>query len=160
MELARSSPEFAKLESEKADLELSLVEMQSKLQAVEAHAASVSEKLQAVEAEAKHPIFGNLVSDFGYKKIYAMNPAIVCDPQKFPIWEFQRSFRRERALEIANFKQKDQRFGFPGAIVGYEVDGAEAAGRAHGHRAIRGVLDGQHRIGGLHELLKRGGVAS
>ena len=82
MELARSSPEFAKLESEKADLELSLVEMQSKLQAVEAHAASVSEKLQAVEAEAKHPIFGNLVSDFGYKKIYAMNPAIVCDPQK------------------------------------------------------------------------------
>ena len=158
-ELVRSSPEFLCATEEIQALQAEIELAQSQTADAQADAEAAKRELAEAKAarDAVHPVFGKLVADLGYKRVYAMNPAMVCDPQKFPIWEFQRSFRRDRAIEIANFKQKDQRFGFPGTIVGYEVEGAqEKADKRTVTAQIRGVLDGQHRIGGLQELLQRG----
>uniref|UniRef100_A0A7S2RJV7 Uncharacterized protein n=1 Tax=Mucochytrium quahogii TaxID=96639 RepID=A0A7S2RJV7_9STRA len=107
-------------------------------------------ELQATKkAEARvgrHPIYGQLVHDFGYKKVYASEPKRLVDKIVLPVWERQRTFRPERAKAIAEAKTNDDRFGLPGVISVYDVDQWDK----------RGIVDGQHRIGGL-ELLLRGG---
>lgn len=48
-------------------------------------------------SESKHEIFGNLISDFGFKKVYASDPKLLCDPAVLPIWEKQRFYNAKRA---------------------------------------------------------------
>lgn len=99
----------------------------------------------------EHPVLGNLVYDFGFKRVYAMRPENLCDARVVPVWNLQRSFRLERAETIAKAKLKDPVMGFPGVITLYQLP--SAPGQPDGFRAI---LDGQHRVGALRLLGQRG----
>ena len=45
---------------------------------------------------AEHPVLGQLLHDFGYKRVYATRAATLVDAQQVPVWNMQRSFRAER----------------------------------------------------------------
>lgn len=90
-----------------------------------------------------HPIYGKLLCDFGFKKLYATSPKALCDKSVMPVWEKQRIFREDRSKAIAAAKRKDNRFGLPGVITIFESKNDK-----------RGILDGQHRVGGLELLLQ------
>lgn len=53
-------------------------------------------------ANENHPIFGKFLADFGYKKVYAADPAKLY--ASTPIYKKQRTFRTERASAIARAK--------------------------------------------------------
>ena len=65
-------------------------------------------------ANENHPIFGRFLSDFGYKKIYAADPAKLY--ASTPIYKKQRTFRTERASAIARAKSLSGVTGWPGTI--------------------------------------------
>ena len=46
--------------------------------------------------EEPHPIFGRLLHDFGYKRLYAQRMSELLNPKSLPVWESQRSFRKDR----------------------------------------------------------------
>ena len=48
----------------------------------------------------EHEIYGQLMVDLGYKKIYCANPVTLLAQAK--IWKKQRAFRQHRAESIAN----------------------------------------------------------
>jgi hypothetical protein len=48
-----------------------------------------------------HPVFGTLLHDFGYKKVYAMPAVHLVSKEKVMVYEQQRAFRAERAEVIA-----------------------------------------------------------
>lgn len=77
-------------------------------------------------------MLGQLVSDLGYKKVYCASARQLGD---VPIWEQQRTLRRDRAESIAREKGKK---GFPvkipGIITLYTLPDGSLA-----------LLDGQHR---------------
>jgi len=90
-----------------------------------------------------HPVFGELVKDLVYKKIYCTS---VQKLATVPIWEQQRIYRAERAQLLANdikAKLKDGKaLTLPGSLTVYEM-GEEIA-----------LLDGQHRLGALKMLME------
>lgn len=128
------------LELSEANLKRAEVDMGNAQEAAEAAAAASSSNSQE-----DHPIYGRLLSDFGFKKLFAVSPKTLCDKSLMPVWEKQRIFREERAKAIAKFKRKDDRFGLPGVISIFESD-----------KNKRGILDGQHRVGGLELLMQSG----
>eukprot|EP00037_Helgoeca_nana_P037613 m.16801 g.16801 ORF g.16801 m.16801 type:complete len:369 (-) comp9106_c0_seq1:49-1155(-) len=103
---------------------------------------AVAPLVQSVEAVA-HPTFGELVRDFGYKQVYAVPLEKLIDSNTFPVWEKQRAYSEARAKKIAKAMTKSNS-PFPGVIAVFELDG---------HHAI---IDGQHRVGALRELLAAG----
>jgi len=90
-----------------------------------------------------HPVFGELVKDLVYKRIYCTS---VQKLATVPIWEQQRIYRAERAQLLANdikAKLKDGKaLTLPGSLTVYEM-GEEIA-----------LLDGQHRLGALKLLME------
>ena len=90
-----------------------------------------------------HPVFGELVKDLVYKKIYCTS---VQKLATIPIWEQQRIYRAERAQLLANdikAKLKDGKaLTLPGSLTVYEM----------GDKI--GLLDGQHRLGALKMLME------
>ena len=90
---------------------------------------------------AEHSIFGSLVADLGYKRVYRTS---VSQLKNLPVWEKQRVFSQDRAKKIFKDKMTSARSrGIPGVITIYEMGDQ------------RGILDGQHRVGGL-SLLSEG----
>lgn len=93
---------------------------------------------------AEHPLLGELLHDFGFKRVYAMRAAALADAQLVPVWNMQRSFRAERAEAIARAKRSDATLGLPGVVTLYELPGG----------SFRCIIDGQHRVGALRLLLR------
>jgi hypothetical protein len=100
-------------------------------------------------ADAQHPIFGELVMDLGYKRVYKSDPATVWAAT--PIWEKQRAFRQERCAQIARAKLQGKTDGWPGTIAVCEIVN-------EGTTDVTGlaVIDGQHRLGAAHMLSAKG----
>jgi len=129
---------------------------------------------------AVHPVFGHLLRDFGYKRVYAMRAGCLTDKTAVQVYEQQRAFRSERAVTIASQKARDK-FSVPGVISLAEgtaraktvpdPDGSPAPVEAlRSRRSVLEtffsapersvtILDGQHRVGALEILLKNGVLA-
>ena len=56
-----------------------------------------SSHLTSSQEPKEHELFGQLIHDFGFKRLYASNPEILCNPERVPIWEKQRYFNEKRA---------------------------------------------------------------
>eukprot|EP00514_Thraustochytrium_sp_LLF1b_P002085 CAMPEP_0184516576 /NCGR_PEP_ID=MMETSP0198_2-20121128/5105_1 /TAXON_ID=1112570 /ORGANISM="Thraustochytrium sp., Strain LLF1b" /LENGTH=357 /DNA_ID=CAMNT_0026906911 /DNA_START=89 /DNA_END=1163 /DNA_ORIENTATION=+ len=152
-ELEQAKSAVAALETEKSQLEEKVnVEAERFRSLKEEHLGYIKKKTdeeRLVRKETTHPIYGKLLYDFGYKRVFASEPKRLTDKVVLPVWEKQRIFRPERAKAIAKYKNNDDRFGFPGAICVFDLDEPDK----------RGIVDGQHRIGGLELLLKDNVVA-
>ena len=90
-----------------------------------------------------HPIFGKLVTDLGFKKVYLTNVKSLIHA---PVWEKQRILRPERCSRIAAAKIQKGNFALPGVISMY-CD--KASGKY-------GIVDGQHRAGALLIMAQQG----
>ncbi len=129
----------------------------SDAQASEAEAARRSaEKLSArlvAEANASldsstHPVFGTLLADFGYKRLYRASPTTLWAGTL--MWDKQRAFRQERSELIAKTKAKSLVSGWPGTISVVEVANCDDTGSNETPLAV--VIDGQHRLGAAYAL--------
>ena len=61
-------------------------------------------------------MYGTLLHNFGYKKVYAMSARQLVSKDKVAVYEQQRAFRAERAEVIAHEKGKSGSFSIPGVI--------------------------------------------
>ncbi|EKX43054.1 hypothetical protein GUITHDRAFT_111100 [Guillardia theta CCMP2712] len=86
----------------------------------------------------EHEIYGQLMVDLGYKKIYCANPVTLLAQAK--IWKKQRAFRQHRAESIANSKMKSSVKGWPGTISIAEIKDPENSEKECF------IVDGQHRL--------------
>jgi hypothetical protein len=99
--------------------------------------ANVYQQWQKEQHEI-HPILGQLVQDFGYKRTYT----VALDQLKnVPVWEKQRTYRHARAQKMAKDKLQTLHLGMLGNIMLHQNLEGELV-----------VLDGQHRIGMLQIL--------
>lgn len=125
-------------------------------------AASVVRDVKASKT-ATHPVFGTLLRDFGYKRVYAMPAGRLADKNVVKVYEQQRAFRSDRAVTIANRKAADK-FAVPGVISLAEGTARTREPNERGALAeffggaARStiILDGQHRVGALEILLGNG----
>lgn len=133
----------------------------------EASARLVAEASAALAAEVggaavgAHPVYGELLWDFGHKRLYLGRPATLWAGTV--LWERQRAFRQERATLIAQAKARSSVGGWPGSIAVVEraeadsPTGRSTEGAAAGAAAAVGMLiDGQHRLGAAHLLSQSG----
>ncbi len=74
---------------------------------------------------AAHPILGELVADFGYKRVYVSSASALAS---IPVWEKQRIYRHDRAKTMAADKLKTPHLGLPGVISLHEVRQRELSG--------------------------------
>lgn len=123
----------------------------------------ITNKVGVEPEKVMHPIFGELVKDIGYKRIYAIS----CEKLiNIPCWEKQRIFRPERAKIIAKDITTKLKQGFPltlpGVITiyekGTELEESEEADDTSPDIFLNdiGLLDGQHRVGALNLLSEAG----
>ena len=92
-----------------------MTDLEEKLGAYEYDsAANPLSNVRPVNPE-NHPVFGSLLADFGYKKVYAADPAKLYAGS--PIYKKQRTFRTERASAIARAKTSSGVIGWPGASL-------------------------------------------
>ena len=102
-----------------------------------------------------HPVFGELLADFGHKRLYRGSPTTLWAGTM--LWERQRAFRPERATLIAQAKGKSANRGWPGSISIVEASPShDAPSEAATHSSIGLLIDGQHRLGAAHLLAKKG----
>jgi hypothetical protein len=144
IESAKAGMEAERREKEKLNAQI-ITEANARLQEAEAAAA----EKEGSPLATQHPIFGELVVDLGYKRVYKSDPATVWAAT--PIWEKQRAFRQERCAQIARAKLNGKTDGWPGTIAVCEIveEGAsDVTGLA--------VIDGQHRLGAAHMLSAKG----
>lgn len=94
----------------------------------------VTETNQALSQSTDHAVYGALLSDFGYKKLYRADPCQLWTSTL--LWERQRAFRDDRAAMIAKAKAASLVGGWPGSIA--VVERGQNGGI---------VVDGQHRLG-------------
>ena len=131
----------------------------------QASAELVAEANAAIIADASdsHPVFGQLLADFGHKRLYRGAPNTLWAGTL--LWERQRAFRQERANVIATAKAKSRASGWPGAIVVVEsghsngsasMDSADECDVGSAAGPIGMLIDGQHRLGAAHLLSQRG----
>lgn len=99
-------------------------------------AASVKEEAMAKLGD--HPILGPIISDLGSKRVYVVSAEALA---AIPVWKKQRTYRHQRAKEMANDKMKTRHLGLPGIIGIYESSDGNLS-----------IIDGQHRLGMLREL--------
>lgn len=138
--VTRAKTEFDQLRSSMEEKHTSLlasVECKvAKLEATEAKARGLEAALAAAETRlaetsalekkvASHELYGTMLRDFGYKKIYAMPAKNLVCKDKVGIYDQQRAFRAERAQVIAAEKAKEAVFSLPGVVTLAEI------GRAH-----------------------------
>lgn len=88
-----------------------------------------------MEMEQPHPILGDVLADFGYKRIHVISTKQLA---AIPIWEKQRVYRHDRAKLMSKDKLKSMDIGLPGVIALHESLDGELA-----------IIDGQHRVGML-----------
>ena len=137
----------SKLQEKINTLEVDLKENQSVL-------ARTRESLEQLSLPV-HPTYGALLAQSGNRRVFATCPKRIINKELFPAYHSQRSFRPERAETIAASIRKDDRFnGFPGMISMFELVG-EAAAETRGNQ-VRGIVDGQHRVGAIEKLLTSG----
>ena len=184
-----------KLNSQLSDEKRALAEQQQA--AAEESARLVSDASAALLAEeakaggqgsmdALHPVYGELLHDYGHKRLYLGSPTTLWAGTV--LWERQRAFRQERAALIATAKGKAQSRGWPGSISIVETAAEESATQTGGRTArkkpsskkpkadaeahssgegggeggagtlasIGMLIDGQHRLGAAHLLSQRG----
>ena len=130
--VARAKTEFDQLrtsmEEKHASLLASVECKVAKLEATEAKARGLEAALAAAETRlaeksaesqtvARHELYGTMLRDFGYKKIYAMAAANLVSKDKVGIYDQQRAFREERAQVIAREKAKEAVFSLPGVVT-------------------------------------------
>mmetsp|Transcript_6108 Transcript_6108/g.19566 ORF Transcript_6108/g.19566 Transcript_6108/m.19566 type:complete len:402 (-) Transcript_6108:177-1382(-) len=97
-----------------------------------------------LEKVEDHAVFGSLLHDFGFKKVYKAAPLVLWSGTT--LWQKQRAFRDDRAVMIAKSKAKSNVGGWPGAISIVEAEDG-----------IGAVVDGQHRLGAAHVLASKFG---
>lgn len=107
------------------------------------------EKRVEVEVERKvqvHPVFGQLLSTQQARYVYM---GTLAQLKNVPVWHRNRTFRKERAEEIAaeQLKDTDGVSSVPGTICVY-MDQAD--------NTNIGIVDGQHRVGALNILASAG----
>lgn len=147
------------VEAERRSLERAKGELQSTVETERREKERLNAEIIA-QANMKlrpeeHPIFGALLYDHGYKKVYRASPTTVWAAT--PLWEKQRAFRRERAAVIAKAKRGLGVRGWPGTISVAELaDGADA--QSDGAIGTCVVVDGQHRLGAAHILAADGAL--
>ena len=112
------------------------------------NAALLQQRSQALERHKEdHPVFGELLSDMGFKRIYLASARTLV--HSVPIWSKQRPCNEGRVQEIVRAKRAAPRF--MGAIMCFEVRGVERASVACAQP--RGIFDGQHRARACAQLL-------
>jgi hypothetical protein len=100
---------------------------------VEVPAAAASNEQEDFET---HPILGKCIADLGYKRVHLISIEKLIH---IPVWEKQRIYRHERAIQMAKDKRKTVHLGLPGVMGIHEnIDTGDLR-----------ILDGQHRIGML-----------
>ena len=173
---ARAKAEFEALresmEDKRASLLASVECKVAKLDAAEAKSRGLEAALMDAQAKlatsapvVQHPLYGSMLRDFGYKKIYAMPAANLVAKDKVGIYDQQRAFRAERSQVIAAEKAKELVFSLPGVVTL-----AEGTAPVRGKKAKKSllfgatktgahILDGQHRVGALEILLSQGVIA-
>jgi hypothetical protein len=96
------------------------------------------------DIELYHPLLGELIVDYGYKKIYSTS---VHSLARTPVWKRQRILRPERAILIAEDKiRKGIANSLPGVITVFQDKKTKEIG----------IVDGQHRVGAMMILSQRG----
>jgi hypothetical protein len=93
-------------------------------------------------ASEPHPILGRCIADLGYKRLHLISIEKLIH---IPVWEKQRIYRHDRAIQMAKDKRKTFRLGLPG-VMGIHENTISGELR---------ILDGQHRIGMLAILLDK-----
>jgi hypothetical protein len=91
-------------------------------------------------ALSTHPILGQCIADLGYKRLHLISIEKLIH---IPVWEKQRIYRHDRAVQMAKDKRKTLHLGLPG-VMGIHENTVTGELR---------ILDGQHRIGMLAILL-------
>ena len=66
----------------------------------------------AVSQPMQHPVFGELLHDYGHKRLYRASPLTLWAGTL--VWDRQRAFRQERAAVIATAKGKSSAGGCNG----------------------------------------------
>jgi hypothetical protein len=93
-------------------------------------------------ATTPHPILGRCIADLGYKRLHLISIEKLIH---IPVWEKQRIYRHDRAIQMAKDKKKTLHLGLPG-VMGIHENTVSGELR---------ILDGQHRIGMLAILLDK-----
>ncbi|KAL3934358.1 MAG: hypothetical protein SGBAC_009907 [Bacillariaceae sp.] len=109
----------------------------------EMETASTTEDVEKVKEEViaklgDHPILGPVLVDLGSKRLHMVTAEALA---AVPVWKKQRTYRHQRAKEMANDKMKTLHLGLPGIIGIYESSDGNLS-----------IIDGQHRMGMLREL--------
>mmetsp|Transcript_22083 Transcript_22083/g.54574 ORF Transcript_22083/g.54574 Transcript_22083/m.54574 type:complete len:434 (-) Transcript_22083:1951-3252(-) len=102
-------------------------------------AASVKEEAMAKLGD--HPILGPVLADLGSKRLHMVTAEALA---AVPVWKKQRTYRHQRAKEMAKDKMNTLHLGLPGIIGIYESSDGNLS-----------IIDGQHRMGMLRELKNR-----
>ena len=71
--------------------------------------------IDAANEPHAHPVFGQLLHDFGHKRLYLGSPTTLWAGTL--LWERQRAFRKERATLIAQAKGNSSARGWPWRFV-------------------------------------------
>ena len=79
-----------------------------------AEASAALNDASGADLAGNHPVFGELLHDFGHKRIYLGSPTTLWAGTL--LWERQRAFRQERASLIAQAKARSHERGWPGSI--------------------------------------------
>lgn len=105
-----------------ARVEADLRIQQQRAAAMEKWKAQVEQETNAhvvpQEEEEHHPILGQVVADFGYKRMHVVSAKTLAN---IPVWKKQRIYRHDRAKAMAADKLKTAHFGLPGVIAMHEV---------------------------------------
>lgn len=97
---------------------------------------------------ARHPLYGELLADVGYKRIYLSSAKQVIS--SIPIWHLQRPTDFSRVAEIA--RAKARKLVFPGCISVFEFVHIDRP-RFEVPQTF-GIFDGQHRVHAAAKILQ------
>jgi hypothetical protein len=104
----------AAYERVEADLRI----QQQRAVALEQWKADVVKETQGKTAAEEHPVLGQVVMDFGYKRLHVVSAKTLAN---IPVWKKQRIYRHDRAKLMAADKIKSSHLGLPGIIALHEV---------------------------------------
>lgn len=91
---------------------------QQRAAALEQWKADVAKEAQSETQADAHPVLGQVVMDFGYKRLHVVSAKTLAN---IPVWKKQRIYRHDRAKLMAADKIKSSHLGLPGVIALHEV---------------------------------------
>lgn len=107
--------EQAAIERVEADLKI----QQQRAEAMAKWQADLAQETNAEQVqEEHHPVLGEVVADFGFKRLHVVSAKTLAS---IPVWKKQRIYRHDRAKAMAADKAKSSHFGLPGVIALHEV---------------------------------------